>query len=86
MPSPVSCPDDLLCTEDDVLGLIRSLDVGKASGPDGISIRMLKNTTALTSISCFHYVTPVCGFPFGFKPVGISISQICHFCSSFCRA
>ena len=37
MLSSVSCPDGLLCTEDDVLRLIGSLDVGKASGPDGIS-------------------------------------------------
>ena len=34
---------DLLCTED-VYGLLSSLDTSKASGPDGISARMLKMT------------------------------------------
>ena len=35
---------DLLCTEEDVYGLLSSLDTSKASGPDGISARMLKMT------------------------------------------
>jgi len=38
------CPDDFLCTEDEVAALIRSLDISKATGPDGISARMLKGT------------------------------------------
>ena len=38
------CPDDFLCCEEEVAALIRSLDVSKASGPDGISSRMLKGT------------------------------------------
>ena len=36
--------DNLLCTEEEVYGLLSSLDVSKASGPDGISARMLKMT------------------------------------------
>ena len=40
----VSNIDDLLCTEEEVYGLLSSLDVSKASGPDGISARMLKMT------------------------------------------
>ena len=35
---------DLLCTEEDVYGLLSSLDTSKASGPDGISAKMLKMT------------------------------------------
>ena len=35
---------DLLCTEEDIYGLLSSLDTSKASGPDGISARMLKMT------------------------------------------
>ena len=38
------CPDDFLCCEEEVATLIRSLDVSKASGPDGISSRMLQGT------------------------------------------
>ena len=38
------CPDDFLCCEEEVAALIRSLDVSKARGPDGISSRMLKGT------------------------------------------
>ena len=43
---PNSCPEQLLCTEEEVLFLLTSLDVTKASGPDGISARMLKATAA----------------------------------------
>ena len=53
------CSDDLLCSEDEILNDIISLDVNKASGPDGISPIMLKRTahsiapslTALFNIS-----------------------------------
>ena len=38
--------ENLLCTEDDVLGLLQSIDVSKASGQDRISGRMLKATAA----------------------------------------
>ena len=38
---PSECPDDLLCTEDEVLELLLSIDTSKASGPDGISGKML---------------------------------------------
>lgn len=36
-------PDDILCTEEEVLSLLNSLDTSKASGPDGISGKMLKS-------------------------------------------
>ena len=42
-PPPNTTPDDLLCSEDEVAYLIKSLDVSKASGPDGISALMLKS-------------------------------------------
>ena len=35
---------EYLCTEEEVFDLLASLDVSKASGPDGISARMLKYT------------------------------------------
>ena len=41
---PDQCPDDLLCHEDDVVQLLSSLDINKASGPDNISAHMLKAT------------------------------------------
>ena len=37
-----TCPDALLCSEEYVYNLICSLNVDKSSGPDGISVRMLK--------------------------------------------
>jgi len=43
---PNSCPEQLLCTEEEVLFLLTSLDVTKASGPVGISAHMLKATAA----------------------------------------
>lgn len=43
------CPQDYLCTEEEVFDLLLSLDTTKASGPDGLSARMLKFTA--TSIT-----------------------------------
>ena len=40
-PSP-SCPLDLLCSEDELLRLLLNLSSDTATGPDGISARMLK--------------------------------------------
>ena len=39
-------PDEWLCTVDQVLTLLQSVDPSKASGPDGISARMLQSTAA----------------------------------------
>ena len=41
--SAVTC-DDLLCTPDEVYFYLSSLDPSKATGPDGISAQMLKQT------------------------------------------
>ena len=38
------CPVNLMCTEEEVLEMLASLDASKASGPDGISAKMLKGT------------------------------------------
>ena len=55
---------DILCTEDEVCSMLKSLDTSKANGPDGISSHMLKYTadtitpsiTKLfnSSIACCH--------------------------------
>ena len=37
-------PNELLCTTEEVIFLIMSLDPSKANGPDGISAQMLKGT------------------------------------------
>ena len=39
-----TCSEDLLCTTEEILSYIQTLNATKASGPDGISIRMLKHT------------------------------------------
>lgn len=52
--SPIMCTqqhqsrpsDDLLCSVEEIYHLLSTLDVSKASGPDGISPRMLKYTAA----------------------------------------
>ena len=41
---PDDCPDEILCTEEDVFALLSTLDCSKASGTDDISARMLKMT------------------------------------------
>ena len=40
-----TCPDHLFCTTQEIVQLIKGLDVSKANGPDGISARMLKATS-----------------------------------------
>ena len=39
-----SAPEDIPCTEQEIFNLLNALDTNKASGPDGISGRMLKGT------------------------------------------
>ncbi len=41
----VTYPDHLLCTTQEIEHLLKGLDVSKATGPDGISARMLKATS-----------------------------------------
>jgi len=41
---PEGSPENLLCTKDEVMNLLQTIDVSKASGPDQISGRMLKAT------------------------------------------
>ena len=43
-PDQDSCPEQLLCTEDEILEMLLSLDTTKSNGPDGISAMMLKQT------------------------------------------
>ena len=45
------CPDELLCIEEEVYNMLRTLDVSKSNGHDDISARMLKETAlSMTSI------------------------------------
>ena len=41
---PQDCPAELLCTEVEIFNMLNALDTSKASGPDGISGKMLKST------------------------------------------
>ena len=50
-----TCPEDLLCTTEEVLLYIQALDATKASGPDGISIRMLKYTATSIAPSLLNF-------------------------------
>ena len=46
--SPASeCNSNILCTEEEVVVLLQSLNIDKASGQDGISACMLKKTAAV---------------------------------------
>ena len=38
------CPENILCTEEEIIHLLQNIDVSKSSGPDRISGRMLKGT------------------------------------------
>ena len=60
---PNSCPEQLLCTEEEVLFLLTFLDVTKASGPEGISARMLKATAAAIMPKLFNLSIGTGSFP-----------------------
>ena len=45
------CPTDILCSEDEVLGMLCSLNTRKSNGPDGTSARMLKSCAGSISLS-----------------------------------
>ena len=42
---PHDYPSELLCDEAEILDLIVSLDPLKSTGPDGVSVKMLRGTT-----------------------------------------
>ena len=52
------CKDELLCFEEEVYHLLLSLDTSKATGPDGILVRMLKETTysIVSSLTKLFYI------------------------------
>ena len=43
---PAACPQELYCSEQEIYELLVNLDSKKASGPDGISARMIKETAS----------------------------------------
>ena len=43
---PATCPEELLCTEEEVFDLLQELDISKSNGPDNISVKMLKGIAA----------------------------------------
>lgn len=43
--------DNLFCVEEEVYHLLMSLDISKATGPDGVSVRMLKETACVIAPS-----------------------------------
>ena len=42
----LECPEELLCSVQEVQWLLNTLDTTKSNGPDGVSARMLKATTS----------------------------------------
>ena len=38
------CPENILCTEEEIIHLLQNIDASKSSGPDRISCQMLKGT------------------------------------------
>ena len=58
--------DDIQCTVDEVQHLLKSLDISKSNGPDGISARMLKETASSIAPSVtrlFNLVFETGSFP-----------------------
>ena len=48
--NPDECPTDILCSENEVLEMLCSLNTRKSNGPDGISARMLKSCAGSISL------------------------------------
>ena len=75
--------DDLACTEEEVCFLLKNINVSKATGPDGISARMLKETasaiapslTILFNCSISQRCFPACWKLANVVPIPKSISQ-----------
>ena len=64
------CPPELLCTEEEVCSLLKSIDTSKASGPDGVSARMLKSTADVIAPSVtklFNFSIRCCRPPSSWK-------------------
>ena len=59
------CSDSIMCTEEEVCELLKSLDITKANGPDGISARMLKSTAnaIAPSLTKLFNCSIACGRP-----------------------
>ena len=71
---PDACPEELYCSEQEVYELLTNLDHKKASGPDGISARMLKGTA--TSIAPVLTMLFNCSIQTGKLPSAWKVSNI----------
>jgi len=47
-------PEEIFCTEEEVLDLLLTVDTSKATGSDGISGRMLKSTAHSIALGGYH--------------------------------
>ena len=57
------CPDDFLCTTEEVKHFLETLDVSKSTGPDGISARMLKSVACSIAPSVTRLMNNVVPIP-----------------------
>ena len=70
----ISCPDELLCSEEEVLHFLMQLDTTKATGPDNIPAQMLKETARAVTPSLtklFNTSMQQCSFPTFWKLANI---------------
>ena len=67
---PAGCPEELLCTEEEVLDLLLALDTTKSNGPDGISAKMLRGVAcslAPVLVKLFNLSITSCSLPSSWK-------------------
>ena len=72
---PSECPIEFLCTEDEVYGLLSTLDTTKANGHDDISAKMLKETAlSITPVitELFNLSIRLCELPDEWKIARVS--------------
>ena len=71
---PNSCPDEFLCTAEEISHQLEALDVSKSSGPDGISSQMLKPVARVIAPSITRLINHL--IQSGFFPVLWKTSNI----------
>lgn len=67
---PTNCPEEILCTEEEVFDLLIALDTSKSSSPNGISARMPKGiacSLAPVLAKLFNISITSCSLPSNWK-------------------
>ena len=74
---PSNSPSDLLCTENQIIDLLLSLNTAKSTGPDSISDAAINCIYNLVAIKSPSSLLPISAFQWGFMPNRLTTSALC---------